>query len=176
MKKQETFFQLIDRLADFNGLDWMRQDGTCSNKEMAIADVREHLGRCQNGGEWYLAGCARAALEELDKFVVPYYSCDVDWGEAKSITVLYQGTETNVQEWQPTEKDYLECCGVWSVCHGAAIWKYNTEDLRYFPDMEAFDKLHKDDVRIEPMPEQCIPKLVKKERYNVPFPLLRSEE
>jgi hypothetical protein len=173
MKKQETFDQLIDRLADFSGLGWMRQDGVCLTKVMAIYDVREHLKLCQKGYEAHYAGCARAALEELDKFdsgesPTANQACNQQYGA----DVIWSDTER--QLWQPTEQDYRECCGVW-VIGGVRTRNCAPEDLLYFESRYNFDRFHEENVRIEPMPEQCIPKSESKEKYNVPFPLMRGD-
>lgn len=152
MKKQETFSQFIERLSRFKICQ------TDSGKIDASYDTD------------------MSPLDHAGDFLRSHFYCEIDWGDDKSITeVPYQGSETKDKYWQPTDNDYRECCGVW-VTQNGHTQKYGPASLRLFGSREAFDKLHKDDVRIEPMPEQCIPNAVKKERYNVPFPLLRGEE
>jgi hypothetical protein len=191
VKKQETFSQLIDRLADLSGLDWMRQDGVCLTKDMAIYDVLEHRRNCHDVGEWHLENCARAALEELDKFDIgsanfdtldnsQHYVFSVDWGDAEEIIsdfaraeeIFSRPDETPSLCWQPTEQDCRECCGMW-VGRDGYVKKYSLSGLRCFESRDDFDRFHEDDVRIEPMPEQCIPKDdPEKESYHLKYPLL----
>jgi len=173
VKKQETFTQLIDRLADFSGLGWMRCDVESWNEETAAEAIREHLYRCQKGYAAHYAGCARAALEELDKFdsgdaTTESQACNQQYGA----DVIWSDTER--QLWNPTEQDYRECCGFWVAIHGG-VCKCATDDLSDFKSRDHFDRIYKYSVRIEPIPEQCIPKSESKEKYNVPFPLMRGD-
>jgi len=108
------------------------------------------------------------------------YLFDVDWGDAKEITsdfarakeIFSRPDETPSLRWQPTEQDYRECCGVWVGCDGIP-WKCIPDDLRNLQSRDHFDRIYEDGVRIEPMPEQCVPKAEpKKESYQIKYPLL----
>jgi hypothetical protein len=200
VKKQETFSQLIDRLADFSGLGWLRCDVESWTKETATEAIREHLKLCQKGYEAHYAGCARAALEELDKFDsgdatiastsnswTDDFNCFPDVAQQNDPKEYMQkqfGSWHYSRKWKPTEQDYRDCCGIWVDPVGIKTRVVPSSEygqgksLLDFECIEEFNSFAEDKglARLEPMPEQCIPKRVQKERYNVPFPLLRGEE
>lgn len=86
-----------------------------------------------------------------------------------------------LEPWQPTEQDYLECCGVW-IHEKWPDDRHHTTPERlsgYYPSRKEFDRLHtiNEWKKIEPIPEQCIPKpepVV--EYYNCPFPMLAGTD
>ena len=183
----ETFADLINRLSSLRGLEWMWLNGACKTKGTAIAAVRKYL---EDGAyNRYTLNNARYALGELNKFgsteaLAPapanilHYDCETDWGDVKLLENIplnhtydfFDGMRG--RSWQPTEKDYLECCGVW-VDWDETVAKYGPDDLLDFDDRADFDRFHRNWVRIEPMPEQCVPKAEpKKESYRFKYPLL----
>ena len=176
----ETFADLIKRLSSLRGLEWVWPNGACETEETAIAAIRKYL---EDGAyNRYTLSNARYALEELDKFGRQRWldhAYDVDWGDVKRLEKPVESIPLNYtydflsgvrdQGWHPTEQDYRECCGMWSV-FDAAVAKYDLDDLRNFDSREAFDFYVRG---WEPMPEQCIPKAEpKKGSYRVKFPLL----
>jgi len=183
----ETFEQLINRLSGLRGLEWMGPSGSCGTKEMAIDAIRGYL---EDGAyNRYTSNNAKYALYELDKFdngSAPatdtidsqYWGYEIDWGDAKDKAKIkvfnHSGFTDEMQDksWQPTEQDYRECCGVW-VTPSGFTHECDPDYLLNFDDRDDFDLFHDGEVRIEPMPEQCIPKAEpKKESYQIKFPLL----
>ena len=89
----------------------------------------------------------------------------------------------------PSEQDIRELCGLWKLGIDGSMrrvvpYEEQTEEFTYIPltrylSREDFTEVFLSDrisaVRIEPIPEQCIPKAVRKEKYNVPFQLMRGE-
>ena len=89
----------------------------------------------------------------------------------------------------PSEQDIRELCGLWKFAIDGSVrrvvpYEKTAEGprditLTMYPNREYFESVFLGEpmsaVRLEPMPEQCIPKVVRKERYNVPFPLMRGE-
>ncbi|MEJ2023457.1 MAG: hypothetical protein P8Y00_00265 [Deltaproteobacteria bacterium] len=187
---RETFEQLINRLSRYEGLYWMNSE-TCPDKETSIKAVRDYIRTFEiRIPDFWRSNSANCALKEILDFGcgVPtissansqYYSYSVDWGDteeilsdfAKSEEIFSQPDETPRPCWQSTEQDYRECCGVW-VTQNGHTQKYGPVSLRLFESSESFDRFHEDDVRIEPMPEQCVPKAEpEKESYQIKFPLL----
>ena len=73
--------------------------------------------------------------------------------------------------WKPTEQDYRECCGVWvpregDVCYENRLIITPEHLVDDCENIEHFHSRMKDWTKIEPIPEQCIPKPeVERERY-----------
>lgn len=78
------------------------------------------------------------------------------------------------KQWEPTEQDYRECCGIWLT---AKLDHYSVtpDTLLRYPTRRAFDVAYKAAVKVEPIPEQEIPKpTVPKESYNIAYPTLHE--
>jgi hypothetical protein len=149
VKTHETFSQLIVRLSGLNGLGWLSTH-LCPDKDTAIETIGKHWHHCYDKGYYDLALQAVYARDEILDFEI----------------------ETQDQHWRPTEQDYRECCGMWATRDGFDR-KYYPNDLHGFDDRSDFDRFHRNWVRIEPVPEQCIPKQEpKRESYQIRFPLL----
>jgi hypothetical protein len=145
---QETFSQLIQRLSELDGLYWMDAE-TCPDRYTAILELREHMSCLRDVHEYEWAENAEIAMKEIDKFY-------------------------DTKGWQPTEQDYLECCGVWVLKGNANIIKVTTLSMTAFHSRSEFDEIF-DEIweKIEPMPKQCIPKEEPpKESYRIKYPLL----
>ena len=77
-------------------------------------------------------------------------------------------------KWQPTEDEIRECCGVWVPKHGDVCYlnrKVITQEflLEHYTSKEQFDKAYtlQGWTKLEPIPEQCIPKPeLERERYE----------
>lgn len=69
-------------------------------------------------------------------------------------------------KWQPTSDEIRECCGVWIAGDETTPWttiRHVTPDMVNYSFYEYMDGFRK----IEPIPEQCIPKPeVERERYE----------
>lgn len=196
----ETFADLIKRLSRYEGLDWMDRE-ICPDKETAVNAVQSYIRAFENSiPDFWLKNSADFALGESLNFGsgaqvtdtadsrrhwAENFSCRrwlddaycVDWGDTESITeVLYQGGSTKDQNWHPTEQDYRECCGAWRDDDApTVILRVPPEYLATFGSRSDFDSYYKLDgfTKIEPIPEQCIPKAEpEKESYQVKFPLL----
>jgi hypothetical protein len=168
VKTNETFDQLINRLSGMKGLGWMEYSGTCANKEMAVSAVNRYIELGSYYG--YISNNAWYALDELDKF-------DVD---ETTISVSHPN-ETKNKEWKPTEQEIRDCCGIWVDPVGIktrVIPFFGCGQGKSLLDFECADEFHSfmDDkglARLEPIPEQCIPKPeTPKESYQIRFPLL----
>ena len=164
-------------------------NGACETKETAIVAVRKYLE------DWaynrYTSNNARYALEELDKFGSEafvtdttdnrYWGYEIDWGDAKVLNHGGFTGDTKDQGWKPTEQEIRDCCGIWVDPVGIktrVIPFFEWGQGKRLLDFECADEFHSfmDDkglARLEPIPEQCIPKAEpKKESYQVKFPLL----
>jgi hypothetical protein len=123
---------------------------TCPNRDAAIEALETHWRCCFDVGDYHCADQAEEARDEVRDFE----------------------DEVTSQHWKPTEQDYRECCGMWATRDGFDR-KYYPNDLHGFDDRADFDRFHRNWVRIEPVPEQCIPKQdPKRESYQIRFPLL----
>lgn len=158
VKTHETFSQLIWRLSGRDGLDWMDMD-TCPNKDAAIKALETHWRCCFDVGDYHCADQAEEARDEVRDFE----------GEATS------------QHWKPTEQEIRDCCGIWVDPVGIktrVIPFFEWGQGKSLLDFECADEFHSfmDDkglARLEPIPEQCIPKPeTPKESYQIRFPLL----
>jgi hypothetical protein len=73
--------------------------------------------------------------------------------------------------WQPTEQDYRECCGMWvpkpgDVCFENRLMVTPGYLVLHHDSKDHFNRKMGDWTKLEPIPEQCIPKPpVEKERY-----------
>jgi len=84
------------------------------------------------------------------------------------VPVMHSEPWQTPKQWQPTEHDYRECCGVWRDCDETDCLSTVTPDVLEdnYDSRADFDDEYHCYVKIEPIPEQCIPrKESPRERY-----------
>lgn len=84
----------------------------------------------------------------------------------------------SAKRWIPTEEEIRQYCGLWYKGRQGHCLHVTISALAAFVSAESFEDYVKAQgfVRVEPIPEQCIPKMEpEKPKYEILFPLLAGK-